>query len=213
MIRISCTNLEQVRVAPAQHGKMIATIEKPKSSGRRGMFTCWQEAASSFHTTNVSVSETVKLLQKKFMQFDENLVNSRRQAKLADQLTNYCALYEKSKFEFIDSKHHMNWDIVAGVRLTGNTPWVVHNSDGYFSFIPVEQPIDWQTQLRFPLIQQYLSSNHIECDVTEMRVGVYCLTTNKFEFKVYSTNEIQMFISETGEIFQTVLDEFNKWKK
>ncbi len=213
MIRISCTLLEQVRVAPAQHGKMIATIEKPKPGGSHGMFAYWQDTAKLIHDGKLTISEAVTYLQNKFLRFDDTVNNSRKQIKLVEQLIKYCATYKKNKFEFVDSKHHMNWDIVEGVRLTGLTPWVVHNRDGYFSYVTIEHTVDWQSQLRFPLIQQYLTANHIDCDVTEMQVGVYFLETDQFEFRNYSNREIRLYISETGNIFQSVLDEYTKWKK
>ncbi len=213
MITISCTLLEQVRVSPTAHGKIIATTDKPKSGGQHGMFAYWQDVVKLVHTGDLTISEGIKELQNKFNRFDSNLRNSNKQSKLIEQFAKYCASYDKQKFEFIDSKHQMKWDIVNGVRLTGLTPWVVHNKDGYFSYIITEQPFDWQSQLRFPLIQQYLIDNHIECDSNEMQVGIYCLETNSFEFKNYSKREIQTWVSKTGEIFQTVLDEYQKWKK
>ncbi len=213
MIKIPCSILEQVRQAPGAHAQIIALSDKPKSGGSHGMFAYWQDTVKLVHIGELSISEAIKELQNKFIRFDDNLRNRSKQSNLLDKFPSYCTEYAKQKFSFIDTRHQMKWDIVEGVRLTGLTPWVVFNGRDYYAYLITETPQDWRSQLRFPLFQQYLIDNHIECDVSEMNVGTYCLETNSFEFKNYSPKEIQTWVSETGKVFQTVLKEYNKWKK
>lgn len=205
--------LEQVRKAPVAHAQLIAAATKPNTGGSHGMFAFWQDMVKLVNTGELTVAQAIHELQNKFMRFDDTRSNRSKQASLLEKLPMYCSLYEKNKFEFIDTKRKMKWDIVHGVQLTGFTPWVVHNKDGYYSYFLTEQPFDWEAQLKFPLIQKYLTDNNIECDITEMNVGIYCLATNSFDFKNYSPKEIKIWVSETGKIFQTVLDEYQKWKK
>lgn len=212
MIKIPCSMLEQVRLAPTAYAQMIAKSDKPKSGGSHGMFAYWQDVAKLVHTDELTLPEALKELQNKFIRFDDNLRNRSKQSSLLEKLPKYIAQYEKHKFQFIDTKHKMKWDIAEGVRLTGLTPWVVKNQEGYFSYIFTDATLDWRDQLRFPLIQQYLTGNNIDCDITEMYVGIYCLETNSFDFKSYSSKEIKMWVSEAGNIFQTVLKEYLKWK-
>lgn len=205
--------LEQVRKAPAAHAQLLALSNKPNTGGSHGMFAYWQDMVKQVHTNEMTVAEAIKELQNKFIRFNDTLQNRSKQANLLEKLPQYCSLYEKKKLAFVDTKRKMKWDIVPGVQLTGFTPWVVHNDDGYYAYFFAEHPFDWEAQLRFPLIQQYLIENNIDCDITEMNVGIYCLETNNFDFKNYSTKEIKTWVSVTGEIFQTVLNEYNKWKK
>jgi hypothetical protein len=213
MIKISCSILEQVRKAPDLHAKSIATIDKPKTGGSYGMFACWQDTVKLVHTGELSVSQAIKELENKFLRFDDNVKNKAKQTYLVDSLPKYIAAYNKQKFEFIDSKHQMKWDIVEGVRLTGHTPWVVFNGKDYYAFLFIETELDWKNQLRFPLFQQYLIDHHIACELQEMNVGTYCLETGKFDFACYSKKEIASWVTETGRIFQTVLHEYRKFKK
>ncbi len=213
MIKIPCSILEQVRKAPAAHAQILAATDKPISQGSYGMFACWKDCAIKVHTGELNISQSIKELQNKFLRFDDNVKNLTKQTRLLDQFTKYIGQYEKNGFEFVDSKRQIKWDIIQGVRLTGHTPWVVHSKHGYFAYFLTEVPIDWKVQLRFPLLQRYLTDHTIDCDITEMSVGTYCLQTNEFDFTSYKSKEIEFWVSETGAIFQTVLTEYQKLKK
>ncbi|MEO8174289.1 MAG: hypothetical protein ABI581_14440 [Sediminibacterium sp.] len=212
MITISCAILEQVRQAPAVHAQLIAT-NNHQPHGNYGMFAAWQDTVKRVHNGQLGENEAVKFLQGKFIRFDDNVRNRTRQNYLLDQLPLYLTAYNKRNFIFTEPRHQMKWDIVEGVRLTGLTPWVVTGGENYFAYFIIENQVDWRNQLRFPLIQQYLSDNHIDCDVTDLQVGTYCLATNRFDFKSYTESEITDQLTETGEIFQTVFNEYNKHKK
>ena len=213
MIKISCSILEDVRKAPDLHARSIATLDKPKTNGTYGMFACWRDTVIKVHEGSLTLIEAIKELENKFIRFDDNVKNKSKQNYLLDALPRYISEYKKQKFELVDSKHQMKWDIIEGVRLTGLTPWVVFNGKDYFAYLLTETELDWKNQLRFPLFQQYLIDHHIDCELQEMNVGTYCLETRQFEFTNYSKKEISSWVDETSKIFQTVLREYHKFKK
>lgn len=213
MIKIRCTSLEDVRKNPQVYAQLLALGDGKNGGGTYGMFAYWQDVAKQVHQHDLTVSQGIKELQNKFIRFDDTPKNKAKQDRLLEQFVKYCNLYDKNKFAFVDSKRQMKWELHDGVMLTGFTPWVVYNDDGYFSYLLTEEPFDWQKQLRFPLIQQYLADNKIDCSVTEMNIGVYCLATNKFEFRSYTINELKRTVTQTTEIFRSVKQEYSKLKK
>lgn len=213
MIKIPCSILEQVRKNPMAHAQFLATGDKPKTGGTHGMFAYFKDVVKQVHTKEFTVSEGIKELENKFARFDDTLKNKNKQNKLFDGFVEYCKAYEKMGFELADTKHQMKWDLLPTVRLTGHTPWVVYDDTYYYAYFIVEQPFDWQTELRFPLIQSYISNNTIECNESEMKVGIYSLSNGSFDLKSFSTKEIKGVIIETTNVFRNVHEEYFKIKK
>ena len=212
MISIRCSILESVRKNPAAYGQLLAAGDGQNNGGTHGMFACLQDVARLVHLGEITEAEAVKELHRKFLRFNDTPENKRKQGNLVEQLVKYCKQYDKNNFEFIDSWRLMKWDFSPDTRLSGRTPWVVSNDEGYFSYILSENGFDWRSELRFPLFQKYLSENTIECHLNEMNVGIYSLADNKFIFKVYSAKEIADAIKETNGIFKNVYSEYKKKK-
>lgn len=213
MLKIRCSSLEDVKQNPQAYAQLLALTDGKSGGGTYGMFAYWQDAARQVHEHDLTVSQAIKHLQNKFIRFDETPKNKAKQDRLLEQFVKYCRLYDKNNFAFVDSRRHMKWEIHNGVMLTGLTPWVVYNDTGYYSYFVTEELFDWQEQLRFPLIQQYLTDNKIECDITEMHMGIYCLSTNKFDFRSYTERELKDTVSQTTKIFENVKESYLKLKK
>jgi len=211
-MKIRCSTLETVRKNPVAYAELLATGDGIKGGGSHGMFACMQDVARLIHLGEVDVNQGIKELQKKFQKFSITSKNKAKQELLTDQLVKYCRLYEKQSFVFIDGWRNMCWGITADVSLTGRTPWVVSNGKGYYSFLLTEKPFAWSSELRFPLIQKYLVDNTIDCPITEMNVGIYCLATNSFDFLSFSNEEILEVVTETRDIFRRVYQEYKRKK-
>jgi len=211
-MKIRCSILETVRRNPVAYAEMLASGDGNTSGGSHGMFACFQDITRLIHLDEIDINQGVKELEKKFQRFNITPQYKAKQELLTSQLVKYCRLYEKQGFRFVDGWRNMTWGITADVSLTGRTPWVVANDSGYFSFILTEKPFEWSSELRFPLFQNYLCVNTIECDITDMNVGVYCLENNSFDFLSYTQIEIAEAVSETTGIFDKVYKEYNKRK-
>lgn len=212
MIKIRCTSLEDVRKNPAAYAQLLVSDNAKVSGGTHGMFAYWQDVVKLVHLQKLTPNEGIKELQQKFMRFDDTPRNKSKQDHLLEQFVQYCKQYDKNEFAFVSGKRQMKWELYAGVMLTGLTPLVVHNDDGYYSYLITEQPFDWKEQLRFPLMQQYLADYNIDCDVSEMRIGIYSLSTGKFEFKQFSKTELNKAVLQTSGIFENVFNEYSKIK-
>ena len=211
MIKIPCSKLEQVRQDPIAYVQQI--LSENKGGGSHGMFSCFQDTTRLFHLGEVGMNEGVKTLQQKFMRFVDNVENRGKQELLLKQFVNYCEEYLKKEFCFVDGCRNIKWNIIEEVTLTGRTPLVVKNHNGLFSYILTERAFNWQTELRFPLIQSYISTETVRCGSDELNIGVYNVSTSKFDFRNFQTIELTNVINETSNIFKNVHKEYLKRKK
>lgn len=210
MLKIRCTSLEDVRKNPLAYAQLLANGDARNGGGTHGMFAYWQDIAKRVHSNELTVSKGVKELQNKFIRFDDTPKNKAKQDGLLEQFVLYCNLFDKNEFALVDGRRQMKWELYAGVMLTGLTPLVVHNDKGYYSYMMTERPFDWQAQLRFPLMQQYLADYNINCDVAEINIGTYSLATSKFDFKCFTKAELNKSVIQTSMIFENVYSEYSK---
>ena len=213
MIKIQCSILEQVRKNPALHGQMLASNNGGSKGGSHGMFAYWQDVSLKVHSGEMNLNEGIKELQKLFSRFDETQKNLKKQDFLQDCFVQYHKLFEKNRYQLSDSKRRMNWNITSSGLLTGLTPWVIKNNDRYCTYFVSEQQFQWENELRFPLIQEYLAEKHSdEYDTTRLDVGIYCLETNTFNFKNFVREELNDAVEETVGIFEKVEKVYNIFK-
>ncbi|MBL7743134.1 MAG: hypothetical protein JNN00_06615 [Chitinophagaceae bacterium] len=213
MINIRCSLLEAIRVNPTAYGQLLATSDYNNGGGSHGMLAYLHDIARLVHLGELLPTEGVKELYNKFHRFSNTPLNKKRQEKLVSQFLNYCKRFDENEFVFVGGSKLIKWEFSREARLTGRTPWVVANENAYFSYILVENDYDWKDELRFPIFQQYLADKIIECGTDEIKVGIYSLSRDQFEFKTYSEIELKEAILETGQIFSKVLKEYNKLKK
>jgi hypothetical protein len=209
MLKISCSILEKVRANPMAYGELIA-VNNIKARGSYGMFSCWKDIARQIHVGKYSFNEGVTALKKKFSNYEENSINRAKQNRLLNQLSNYFKNYEAKEFEYISANKHIKWDIIPDVHLTGYTPWTVKNTNGFYAFILVENNTDWKSELRYPLLQQYLVNNVVKCGVADMSVGIYNLGTDNFDFINFPAKSLKEAVLETSEIFKTVHNQYKR---
>jgi hypothetical protein len=98
--------------------------------------------------------------------------------------------------------------MIPEVALTGHTPFSVSHDNGFAAYFFTEHPISWQEQLRFPLLQYYLAKNIFNCNLNELEIGFYCLSTLSFDLKTYSSSEVEDSIQETEGMFKFINNQY-----
>jgi len=209
MIRVSCSKLEDVRKSPLAFAQQLLS-DKKSGQGSYGMFQCWQSKAKALHTNEMDLPESIKSLQQRFMSYAENAPNKKKQEFLLDRLKPYWEEYQSKGFKYLGSQKQIFWKMIADVALTGHTPVSVIDGNGFAAYFFTEYPVSWQEQLKFPLLQYYLANNYFKCDLDRVKIGVYCLSTLKFDLKTYSTVELEDSISEAKGIFTAISTYYNK---
>jgi hypothetical protein len=212
MIKVRASLLESVRLNPEAYGQLFATGGLNNKGGTHGMFQCFGEVARSVHVGELNMREAITALHTKFLSYRDIPANKQRQERLTEQLMAYIRLYRKMGFNWVDGPKRIQWPITKQVMLTGNTPWVVSNDEGYTSYMLAEKSFDWKSQLRFPLFQQYLASNTIDCPSTSITTGYYFADTNTFDLVNFGKSDMKLAIDETGKLFNSVYREYEKKK-
>lgn len=213
MISVRCSLLEQVKANPITYGHLLAVNEGANGAGTHGMFAYLQDIAKQVHLGEIKTSHAVNELFKKFARFEDNRKNRQRQEYLAEALVAYFKLYEKMGFNFVDGWRQIRLQMTPETRLTGRTPWVVVNDNGFYSFMFSENDFDWQSQLRFPIYQHYIANKTMECSTEQVRVGIYSLESQKFQFRNYSNSNITESMAEVTELLINVYSAYSERKK
>ena len=177
------------------------------------MFACMVDVARAIHLGKLTLRQGIRELHSKFLRFKESKDNLLKQRKLVEYLVRYIRQCHSKKFQWEDGARRIQWSITNDVMLTGLTPWVVKDEDGYISYFVAESEFEWKSQLRFPLYQQYLSENTIDCSTNEVRIGFYFCDTNKFDVKSFNKRELKLAVDETGDLFTTLFTEFKRRRK
>lgn len=203
MLKITCSSLEDVKKNPELTAQMLIE-NSSKNRGGRGMMSDWQDVAKAMLRKDIPVSKALETLEEKLQGFADNKKNNQRRELLQQQLLNFKNNCTNKGFKFEDSPHRINWELYAGVSLTGLTPIVMHDNNEFYSFIFSEHPLAWNYQLRFPLFQQYLADYTLHCQPDELNVGIYCLEDDKFSFKKFTDVELNAAVNKTSTLFETV---------
>ena len=74
---------------------------------------------------------------------------------------------------------------------------------GYAIILFIKEDYDWETELRMPLIQEAYSKK-LGAPLNEISVGIYCLETNRHEFKTFSSKEVGKAKGEVTELAKIV---------
>lgn len=212
MISVKASLLESIRTDPEAYGRLLASGNEKTSGGSHGMFACWVDVVRAIHTGKLSDRQAIRELHSKFLRFKDIPANKDRQERLIESMVAYLQQYKKFKYEWVDGSRRIQWGLTDNVMLTGLTPWVVQNEIGYVSYLMAEHTFDWRSQLRFPLYQQYLSKHTIECNPDELQIGFYFADKDRFDLTTFSKSALKLAVDETGVLFNTLYQEFEKKK-
>lgn len=214
MLTISCSQLEKIRSKPDLFGEILATGENQTAGGTYGMFARWQTIARKLHKGEILINDALRDLHLQCVNaYKDSNRNNTKQEYLLGRLSRYSKAYDKAGFEFISWKKKVNWDITQDVKLTGQTPVLVKRGTKFSAYFIVEKAGDWQKELRFPLLQKYLSEKVLKCKPQDLQIGVYDLSTTTFEFKIFTTTELIGAEIETKAVFDAVYTSYRNFKQ
>lgn len=196
MIKISHTKLEQLRNDPRSYqGLSTQQFYGPS------VFRFWQYAIRHYHQSSGNRINAVTYFEDKFR-------NNFKTESLLDTFNEYLFQYFDS-FEALDCHtfeigKKIQFPIGSDVMLTGEIPRIdLVVSGGYSVYFFSKEITTWQSQLRLPLIQRIIASE-LDCDESNVSVGVYTLPLAEHESKVYSKSDIESALVETSKLAQQI---------
>jgi hypothetical protein len=211
MITVSCKDLQQVKADPALYAANLIS-KGNEQQGQHGMFAQWKTIARELHVKELSISDALNKLSLLYSMWNINPRNAVRSDFFHEALVQYEKLFNKKGWTLLEGNHRMKWPLHQQVTLGGYTPWVASKGESYFSYLFTEKSFDWKEELRFPLIQHYLATKILDCDMKDLQIGVYSLADHSFNLKNFSPREIALARNETRRIFTRFNNEYIKRK-
>lgn len=192
MKRIPFGQLEAARKNPTSFGKLLTSPEK-ENIPRFSKFMAWQLAVFNYHKEKNNISKALNYFETTFLRnFADNQKNEREREEYIEQLELYAKDDKRKNLTFIEHKKRINIPLTSNLRLGGELPLVkMNNNFGYSVYFFSRENTSWESELRFPIIQNFIAKSLYNVDLSEVEVGVYSLELKKHLQKTYSENDIQ----------------------
>jgi len=205
MKSFSITQLEQARKNPAEFAKLL------KSGGTltQGGFGYpkslrWLNAACKFHL-NHQIADAITCIEDGFMSRKDTSKNRKEVATFIEALHNYEEQITRRKLILIRSRELVNIPLSPTVRLSGQIPLIFMNPLGGFLALFVSLPNqNWEGELKFPIIQDYIAKTVFNTDSSNVGVGYVDYYSGTFYETTYSEAELTSFRGEIDDIGRVI---------
>jgi len=191
-------NLELARENPEKFKKTIKSLSR--KFGGNSQYRDWQYATREYHRSdkNSALSYLIDA-------FDRHYIDSsRNQSNLEDyseKLENYINDFLELGNTYLEMGKRLNLDIENGNFLKGEIARIdKKKNDELEVFIFTKEDIDWESELRFPLLQYHFAENIYKVDSSKVNVGVYCFEESQHVSRKFSKKEVEQALDEVKEI-------------
>lgn len=177
-------------------GALEGYRQNPKSFWNKGVgfprkssFSRWQDAISYYHKKDEDLKKA-----EEYLKLTLSKVKTLKDSQLIEYLGNlqeYHNDYSKLDSSIFEFRETMNFPLKFDYTLSGWIPRLDINleRDGYSAYFFEKTEYDWYNELRFPVLQHFLSDN-FDCKVEDIFVGVYFLDKGIHLKKSFSGKEV-----------------------
>jgi hypothetical protein len=157
---------------------------------RIGMFRYWQFALRTYHKKGRQAA-LARLDGDLTGHFKATKPNLRKFAELKRQLVAYAMSFEALGHVAVEVQTRLNANPCPNLQIGGEIARLdLVPTGGYAVFLFwKEGGQGWQTQIRFPVVQQYFSSK-LGAPLKEITVGVYCVQTTTHQVSRFSASAV-----------------------
>lgn len=204
MKKISFSQLEKARNNPKAFAK---SLDNPDGSTPRfSKFMAWQLAVFEYHKQKSNISKAINYFDSLFSRnFANNTKNKIEKEEWIEQLEAYTLDEIKRKLICVEHKKRISIPLTGKIRLGGELPLIkMNNKLGYSVYFFSRSNTPWEDELRFPIIQNYISQVLYNVDLSEVEVGIYSLDSKKHFQNTYKLNEVQEALKELTAIGNAV---------
>lgn len=189
--KFSISKLEVARSNPRGFGVHLRDdTEEPFNN--RPKSVRWLDAVTTYHR-NSSLSEAVNYLENSFSNRKQNKKNIAEVETLVSSLYSYVSEHSNLNYNYFSHKHKMEIHLSEKLKMTGWI-WIINKtSNGYSGYVIVNDvdSFNWQNQLRFPLIQNYIAKYIFKCHTDEVEVGIVNYYEGKHHKVSYTKKDIK----------------------
>jgi hypothetical protein len=208
MKKFSISLLESARRNPILFSKSLkeGSSVSNQFGGGRPISVRWLDAVGNYHRTR-DISLAITSLEKAFINRKDTPRNRKEVENLIFALENYVIEYNRLGYEHLEKAHSMQIILSPKVKITGWI-WLLNMTSlgGRSGFIITKGIIDtsWQTELKYPIIQDYIANHIYGCELNQVAVGVIDYTSGHHSYYSYSKKEIDEALAELNSIGQNI---------
>lgn len=205
MKKFSITELEVARRDPVGFGKALKDGATSSSSfGRYPKSMRWLNAVCKYHE-ETDISQAILSLETGFSNRQDNSKNRRELESFIDALSNYESQIKKRKLSLIKSREPVSMQLTGLVKITGQIPLIFMKPDiGFAAYFITRENAGWETELKYPVIQNYIASDIFDCNSREIEVGYIDYYAGEFHETSFSNYEIKSATKELKEIGESI---------
>ena len=195
------SQLEVARKNPTRFGKSYSS--GPGRFNSRNFRTFLSSAISQFHR-GASKEEVLDVFTKKCE--DKLKLQAHFTARLKHYrkiLDAYCDSYGTQGCHFVEVKKPMNLVIGAHLLRGRVDRFDMRIPTGYRATITQLERTQWETELRWPLLQQAIATE-LGSSTSEVEVGVFCFDDGSYGYRIFTDAEIAEAEVEAEKILTEV---------
>lgn len=206
MKKFSITRLEDARMNPLAFANSLKSSTASENHVRYSKYSLWRNIIFGFHQHN-DINKSINDFQNKFMlRFMDNRKNQQDMEEYICQIQNYGLEFHKRNLIFIEQKKRIDIKLSDALKIGGELSIIcMNNNFGYTTYFLSKTSDCWEEELRFPIIQNYLSEIVYGVDSSDVEVGVYALDKGCLLLKTYSKEEILEALAELRTITTMML--------
>lgn len=205
-MKFSIANLERARRNPVEFAKILKNGDSSANKfGGYPKSMRWLDAVCEFHRSG-DISDAFDALEKALGGRKPTAQHRRELQALLKSLDNYKNEVTSRRLSFIKSREKIHLRVNEAVEINGIVPLIFMKTAGGFSayFVSLNNPA-WKSELKFPIVQSYVSESVFKSSVEETDVGYIDYLTGEFNELSFSTSEIAASAVELETIGQTIL--------
>ncbi|WP_205513031.1 hypothetical protein [Longitalea arenae] len=206
MSSFSITQLEVARRDPAAFAKIISSSkEDTPSFNRYPQSMRWLNAISKYHDTN-DIDSAINYIENWFDKRKDNSVNRRALRKWILSLGKYEETITAKGYNLVNSRESINIEM-RSIRIGGVIPVIfMKPSEGFAAYFVSKPNSIWEKELKYPVIQNYLSTSVFNTDQANIDVGYIDFTTGDFYEICYNKKQIKEAKDELTNITNIIID-------
>jgi len=118
-------------------------------------------------------------------------------------LADYCDTFAAQGCQFVEAAKRVSL-VLGNHTLRGKIErFDIRLPAGYRATATQLHETDWENELRWPLLQKAISQEY-GCSTAEVEVGVFCFENGKYEYRIYTDEEIATAEAETETVLTQV---------
>ncbi len=204
-MKFSITRLEQARKSPIEFAKVLKNGSSSTNEfGGYPKSMRWLNAICEYHKSK-NISDAFDSIERGFSNRKDTPKHRKELNLLYKSLENYKIETANQKLSLIKSRESINIKTNSKITIGGIIPVIYMKAEGGFSayFISVNNP-EWNNELKFPVIQSYVSKVIFKTDLEEIEVGYINYLTGEFYGKTFTESEIKARLQELEGVGHTI---------